>query len=444
MATNNSSDYSPAQYNVQTGGALGTLNNVAPSVTSGIPVISQGSSSQPIFGTAVVAGGGTGDTSFTAYAPVCGGTSTTGALQSASTGISTSGFVLTSNGASSLASFKAVSASGAVTTIDGDTGSAVPNSGVLTIYANNASQNCGSSVLFSNSSSTSTLNVTDSLQNTLIGANSGNSTLTGAANCGLASAALSSLTSGHSNTAIGWSSGISITTGIFNVSLGDTSFYNPAAACTGSYNLILGSGTGTNYTTSESSNILLNHAGVVAESNVLRIGNGTGTSTKQLNNAFISGINGNTSTSPAVVTINTSTDQLGTATFTLAGSWAPVLAFGGASSGITYSAHTGEYSQIGNVVVFALHISLTNVGTSTGNATITLPVNNAGSTLSVVNCSVVSNVTLGALNTLMGGYIQGNVINITQSGSAQAFSALTNTAFANNSELYITGTYFTS
>lgn len=54
------------QYNVITGGSTSsTLNNVAPSATSGVPVISQGSSSQPVFGTAVVAGGGTGATSLT-------------------------------------------------------------------------------------------------------------------------------------------------------------------------------------------------------------------------------------------------------------------------------------------------------------------------------------------------------------------------------------------
>lgn len=50
--------------------------------------------------------GGTGDTSFTAYAPVCGGTSTTAPLQSAATGISNSGYVLTSNGAAALPSFQ--------------------------------------------------------------------------------------------------------------------------------------------------------------------------------------------------------------------------------------------------------------------------------------------------------------------------------------------------
>jgi hypothetical protein len=96
------------QYNVITGGATNAPNSVAPSATSGVPLISQGSSAQPVFGTTVVAGGGTGDTSFTAYAPVCGGTTTTGALQSATTGIGTSGFVLTSTGSSSLPTWQAV------------------------------------------------------------------------------------------------------------------------------------------------------------------------------------------------------------------------------------------------------------------------------------------------------------------------------------------------
>jgi hypothetical protein len=52
--------------------------------------------------------GGTGlATGTTAYAPVCTGTTATGAFQAASTGLSNSGYVLTSNGASSLPSFQA-------------------------------------------------------------------------------------------------------------------------------------------------------------------------------------------------------------------------------------------------------------------------------------------------------------------------------------------------
>lgn len=75
------------QYNVITGGASNVPNSVAPSATSGVPLISQGSSSQPIFGTAVVAGGGTGAVSFTAHSLLLGqGTSAVTALGGATNG----------------------------------------------------------------------------------------------------------------------------------------------------------------------------------------------------------------------------------------------------------------------------------------------------------------------------------------------------------------------
>lgn len=60
-----------------------------------------------------VANGGTGVTSFTAYAPIFGGTTTTGALQSGTVG--SAGQVLTSNGAGALPTFQAAAASGAPT-----------------------------------------------------------------------------------------------------------------------------------------------------------------------------------------------------------------------------------------------------------------------------------------------------------------------------------------
>ena len=116
MVTNNSANYQPTQYNAQTGGASGTLNNVAPSAVSGVPVISQGSSAQPAFGTAVVAGGGTGlNTLTTAYGVVCAGTTATGALQNAGAG--SAGQILTSNGASALPSFQAAAAGGFSTVV---------------------------------------------------------------------------------------------------------------------------------------------------------------------------------------------------------------------------------------------------------------------------------------------------------------------------------------
>jgi len=53
------------QHDVLIGAASNGITSVAPSATSGVPLISQGASADPAFGTAVVAGGGTGATSFT-------------------------------------------------------------------------------------------------------------------------------------------------------------------------------------------------------------------------------------------------------------------------------------------------------------------------------------------------------------------------------------------
>lgn len=99
------------QYNVITGGASNAPNSVAPSATSGIPLVSNGSSSQPSFTTAVVAGGGTGNTTFTAYSVICAGTSATGVFQNVS-GLGSTGNVLTSNGAGALPTWQAAGGSG--------------------------------------------------------------------------------------------------------------------------------------------------------------------------------------------------------------------------------------------------------------------------------------------------------------------------------------------
>ncbi len=77
------------------GSTSSTLTNVAPSATSGIPVISQGASSDPTFGTAVVAGGGTGQVTLTNHGVLIGqGTS---AIAQTATG--SSGQILRSGGA---------------------------------------------------------------------------------------------------------------------------------------------------------------------------------------------------------------------------------------------------------------------------------------------------------------------------------------------------------
>lgn len=84
------------QHDVIVGGASNALTSVAPSSTSGVPLISQGAASDPAFGTAVVAGGGTGAVTLTNHGVLLGqGTS---AVVATATG--SSGQVLQSGGAS--------------------------------------------------------------------------------------------------------------------------------------------------------------------------------------------------------------------------------------------------------------------------------------------------------------------------------------------------------
>lgn len=87
---------------VLVGAGTATITKVAPSATAGVPLISNGSSSDPSFGTALVAGGGTGQTTLGNHSVLVG--AGTSAVTSIATG--TSGQVLTSNGASADPSFQ--------------------------------------------------------------------------------------------------------------------------------------------------------------------------------------------------------------------------------------------------------------------------------------------------------------------------------------------------
>jgi len=113
---------SPATYNdhellVGTGTTtIHTIGNAA----AGLPLLSQGVSADPSYGVLAVPAGGTANSSFAAFTPIIGGTTATGALQSvASLGVS--GQVLTSNGAGVAPTFQAAG-SGVLPVPGGGTG----------------------------------------------------------------------------------------------------------------------------------------------------------------------------------------------------------------------------------------------------------------------------------------------------------------------------------
>jgi hypothetical protein len=213
---------------------------------------------------------------------------------------------------------------GPIIAIQGDTGSVItPTLGIDNIIANTATLNCGASVNIAGNPATSTLtlNVTDALDNTLIGKGSGIAGITGDHNTAIGKNTLAALTTGTNNAALGSSSLRVLTTGNYNLAVGQglqsltTGTGNIAVGygsglnlITGNYNVIIGtfnSGCGANYTGAESSNISIRNDGVTGESNVIRIGTMGGGGAQQ-NRCFIAGITG-----VAVVGVNVQVDGNG-------------------------------------------------------------------------------------------------------------------------------------
>ncbi len=253
----------------------------------------------------------------------------------------------------------AVAGSG-ITTINGDTGSIT--GATVTIFANNATQNAGSTVLFENSGTTSTLNVSDSNNNTIIGKGSGNGTFTGTHNTftgaliGPSAVTISNNTAtgyfalnaingtggaANLNSAVGALALSKLTSGTFNCGLGTSAGVN---LLTGSYNIAIGANSsggasGVQWTSTESGNIAIGSAGVTGESNVTRIG------TQALQTAaYMAGINGATPTSantPQVTlcdnTGNLTTISSGTAGFVLTSNAGATPSFQAAPTGTYYS-----------------------------------------------------------------------------------------------------------
>lgn len=125
--------------------------------------------------------------------------------------------------------------------------------------------------------------------NTFLGENSGNLTLTTASatdNTGLGNSTGTLLTTGDLNTFVGSSSGEEVSSGSSNTSLG---FAALNSLTTGNNNIALGAISGSNYTGAESSNIVINNFGTTAENNTIRIGT-DGVGSGQQDACYIAGI----------------------------------------------------------------------------------------------------------------------------------------------------------
>jgi hypothetical protein len=81
------------------------------------------------------------------------------------------------------------------------------------------------------------------------------------------------------------------------------------------------------------------------------------------------------------------------------GTWTPVLAFGGGTTGITYTSRDATYTKVGRLVRITCKIVLSNKGSSTGDATITgLPFSSGADSFSnniIDTISAMANLTAG-------------------------------------------------
>lgn len=291
-----------------------------------------------------VAEGGLGANSFTAYSVICGGTTSTGAFQNVS-GVGSSGNILTSNGAASLPSWQAPAASSI--SITGNSGGALTGSSFTFTGGTSGAVFAGSGTTLTESFNFLALPDTNSgattgyislggvinfsnfgTQNIFVGPSSGNGTTTSTGSAALGYQALTALTSGTVNVGIGYqalkavtSAGSNIGIGHLSLSLLTTGSGNNiaigetplASLTTGSFNIALGNSAGGSLASSESSNIFISNGGVIGDNNTIRIG-AQGSTAGLQNKCFIAGITGVTTSNSNMVTINTSTGQLGAAT----------------------------------------------------------------------------------------------------------------------------------
>jgi hypothetical protein len=125
------------------------------------------------------------------------------------------------------------------------------------------------------------------------------------------------------------------------------------------------------------------------------------------------------------------------------GTWTVGISFGGNSVGITTSRNTGTYVKVGRQVTVNGDLILTSKGSSSGAARITgLPFTN-GAGVSNLSPIILRLAKVTFANQLQG-YVEvsATTISLEEITEAGTVTQLSNSDFANDSELMVTATYF--
>jgi hypothetical protein len=121
------------------------------------------------------------------------------------------------------------------------------------------------------------------------------------------------------------------------------------------------------------------------------------------------------------------------------GAWTPVLNFGGATTGITYSVQGGSYLRIGGFIIVQFDFTLSSKGTATGAATITgLPIAATG----LVPVQIAFAQSVSGFSGNQSFINAGTIISLAFSGATGTTSAadtnFTNTSRIAGSAIYLT------
>jgi hypothetical protein len=120
----------------------------------------------------------------------------------------------------------------------------------------------------------------------------------------------------------------------------------------------------------------------------------------------------------------------------------PVLAFGGASTGITFTTNLGRFEQNGKNVTAYYWIVLSNKGSATGAATLSLPTTCSGNP--AVGQVYMSSNPGTIIGPVLGFANPGNdkfLLTVLNAASNYASGSLTETGFTNTTEFFVTVTY---
>jgi hypothetical protein len=127
----------------------------------------------------------------------------------------------------------------------------------------------------------------------------------------------------------------------------------------------------------------------------------------------------------------------------------PALAFGGSSTGITYTTQQGEYYRVGKLVFYSIYLLILSKGAQTGAATITLPTTAGANATDFVASSLVLGNAINAYptgTTQAIAYVAPNatVLTLQAQGTSVVNTAITNTTISNSTIIQVSGFYIST